>query len=92
MSEEAESLANIERWVIEACQDLKLPVATADDDIFDVGGTSLTIIRLIARADNEFGADLLSPDDIVESSSVHGIASSIRRNMTRGDVTAAKGG
>jgi acyl carrier protein len=91
MGDAAEPLAQTERWVINACQELKLPVATADDDIFDAGGTSLTIIRLIARAEKEFGADLLSPDDIVESSSVRGIAASIRRNMAHADVAAANG-
>jgi acyl carrier protein len=74
--------AEIERWVIETCQALKLPIGTADDDIFDAGATSLTVVRLVAKAESEFGAEVLSPDDIVESSSVLNIAASIRRNMT----------
>ena len=86
MSDAAERQAEIERWVIEACQELKLPIGSADDDIFDAGGTSLTIIRLIARVERDFGAELLSPDEIVEASSVHDIAGSIRRNMP--DATA----
>jgi len=92
MGEAAEPPGQIERWVIEACRELKLPIATVEDDIFDAGGTSLTIIRLIARTETEFGADLLSPDDIVDASSVRGIAATIRRNMPHPDVAATNGG
>jgi acyl carrier protein len=67
--------------VIAVCQGLKLQIGAAEDDIFDAGGTSLTVIRLIAKAESEFGAEVLSTDEIVESSSVHEIAASIRRNM-----------
>ncbi len=88
MSDAAERQAEIERWVIEACQGLKLQIGTADADIFDAGATSLTIIRLIARAESEFGAEVLSPDEIVESSSVHDIAASIRRNTADAAASA----
>jgi acyl carrier protein len=87
MSDAEERQAEIERWVIEACQALKLQIGEADDDIFDAGGTSLTIVRLVARAESEFGAEVLSTDEIVESSSVHDIAASIRRNLA--DATAS---
>ena len=89
MSEVAERQAEIERWVIETCRKLRLQIGTADDDIFDAGGTSLTIVRLIARAESEFGAEVLTPDEIVESSSVHDIAASIRRNIADPAARAA---
>ena len=79
-----------ECWVIYVCRQLKLPIGTGDDDIFDVGGTSLTIVRLVARAENDFGAEVLSPDEIVESSSVRGIASIMRRNMMQKASTAGE--
>lgn len=81
MSDAPEHQGEIERWVIDACQQLKLQIRTADEDIFDAGATSLTIIRLIAKVETQFGAELISPDEIVEASSVHDIAASIRRNM-----------
>jgi acyl carrier protein len=87
MSDAAERQAEIERWVIEACQELKLPIGAPDDDIFDAGGTSLTVIRLIARAETEFGAEVLTPDEIVESSSVREIAGTIRRNAAAAPAT-----
>jgi acyl carrier protein len=89
VSDTSEQQAELERWVIEQCQGLKLQIGAAGDDIFDAGATSLTVIRLVARAESEFGAEVLSPDDIIEFSSVHGIASRIRGNMT--DASAPAG-
>jgi hypothetical protein len=89
MSDIEERQAEIEGWVIAACQALKLPIGAAADDIFDAGGTSLTVVRLIARAEDQCGADVLSPDEIVESSSVRGIAASIWHNMAAAAATAA---
>jgi Phosphopantetheine attachment site len=77
-----------ERWVIDVCRQLKLPVGAADDDIFDAGGTSLTIMRLVARAENDFGPEVISPDEIVEASSVRDIASIIRLNVLQNASTA----
>lgn len=88
MSEAAERQDELERWVIKVCQELKLQIDTADADIFDAGATSLTIIRLIARVEGEFGVEVLSTDEIVESSSVHDIAASIRRNIADTAVSA----
>ena len=68
MSDAPEHQGEIERWVIDACQQLKLQIRTADEDIFDAGATSLTIIRLIAKVETQFGAELISPDEIVEAS------------------------
>jgi acyl carrier protein len=86
VSDTREQQAEIERWVIEQCRSLKLPIGAVEDDIFDAGATSLTIIRLVARAEGEFGAEVLTPDDVIEFSSVHAIASRIRSNVT-GNMT-----
>jgi acyl carrier protein len=71
----------IEGWVIDACQQLGLPVHTSDDDFFDAGATSLTVIRLIERVGKKFGEDALSPEDVIEFSSVRAIAETISTNI-----------
>ncbi len=65
-------------WVTEACAALGLEVAKPEDDFFEVGGTSLILVRLIARAVDEFGADALSPDELIESSTIGEIAATIQ--------------
>jgi len=76
--------AAIEQWVIATCAQLGLTVAEGDDDFFDAGGTSLTVIRIIARAEEEFGTDALSPEELIEESTVSDIAASIFRNISAG--------
>jgi acyl carrier protein len=90
MSNKIESQATIERWMIKVCRELKLPVDSVDDDIFDLGGTSLTIMRMIARAEQEFGSEVLTPDEVVEASTVGEIATTIRLNAEKA-VAAADG-
>jgi acyl carrier protein len=81
--------AAIEQWVINACAQLGLPIAASDDDFFDAGGTSLSVIRFIARAEEEFGAEALSPEELIEQSVVRQIAATILRNTTIGTVPSA---
>lgn len=69
-----------ERWVIEACRSLGLPVEDAEGDFFEAGATSLTALKLIARAEDRYGEDVLPPDDLFDDSSIRGIAARIRRN------------
>lgn len=88
MSEGAESpqLAEIERWLIEACQSLGLQITGAEQDFFTAGATSLTAIRLIARAEERYGEDALPPDDLYEDGRIRQIAASIGRNSRRIDA------
>lgn len=84
---------HVEQWVRDACRDLGLPMDGGADDFFMAGGTSLTVLRLVARAEEEFGDDALPPDDLFEHSSFRGIAASIVRNSAAAagsadDVTA----
>lgn len=85
MSDVAERLGAIEQWVVAVGRELKLPIGTLDDDFFDVGGTSLTLMRLIARTEVEFGI-FLEPDDVLESSTLRGIAGTIHRNVQAADA------
>ncbi|MCM2416302.1 phosphopantetheine-binding protein [Streptomyces sp. RKAG290] len=81
----------MEKWVIDACQAVGLPITSASDDFFQADGTSLTVIRLIARAEAEFGDDCLPPEDIYERSTVRGIAASIIRNSASATKAGSKG-
>ena len=85
----ADRQAAIEQWVIGACTQLGLPVTDGDDDFFDLGGTSLAVIRIIARAEEEFGAEALTPEELIEDSTVREIAATIFRNTAAGTVGTA---
>jgi acyl carrier protein len=76
MAEPVEHQLDIDRWLAEVCHDLKLPFHSLDDDIFDIGATSLTVMRLTERIERHFGAPL-DPEDILESSTLRGIAQTI---------------
>ena len=43
---------------------LALSTTTPTDSFFEVGGTSLTAIKLLQRVEKKFGADALSPDTL----------------------------
>lgn len=81
--------AAIEQWVIDVCAQLGVPLEGSDDDFFDAGGTSLAVIRFVARAEEEFGADAFTPEELIEESSVREIAAAIFRNSTIGTVPSA---
>ena len=68
----------LELWVIEACRTLGLRVTSADDDFFEAGGSSLTAMKLISRAEEEFGEDSLDPEDLFAQSVVRDIATNIK--------------
>lgn len=67
----------IEAWVVEVCGDLGLRVQDPDNDFFAIGGTSMTAMRLIALAEEQFGEESLTPDDLHEHSALRQIATSI---------------
>jgi non-heme Fe2+,alpha-ketoglutarate-dependent halogenase len=71
----------VERWLIGVCRELNVNASDAESDFFEVGGTSLTAIRLLARVDEEFGEHALSSDDLFERSRIREIAATIRLNI-----------
>lgn len=83
MSESIETIRpladqEIEAWVLEVCGDLGLRVQDPDSNFFAIGGTSMTAMRLIALAEERFGEESLTPDDLYEHSALRQIAKSIR--------------
>lgn len=79
----------IEQWVIDVCAQLGLPIAASDDDFFDAGATSLAVMRFIARTEEQFGTEALSPDELIEESTIRQIAATISRNTSIGTVPSA---
>jgi acyl carrier protein len=75
------SQEELEQWVLTTCRDLGLPVESADDDFFEAGGNSLSAIRLIAQAEEAFGEDALSPEDLFARGAVRDVAASILQNV-----------
>jgi acyl carrier protein len=47
---------------------LRVPDVQSSDDFFDLGGDSLTAIRMLQRIDREYGEELLPPDIIYTAS------------------------
>ncbi|MEW1881097.1 phosphopantetheine-binding protein [Rhodococcus sp. NPDC080181] len=79
------SSSTTEAWVLETCISLGLPITETANDIFAVGATSLTALKLIARAEDAFGEDALPPDDLFERPTIAEIAATIARSTTRLD-------
>ncbi|MEU7474493.1 acyl carrier protein [Lentzea sp. NPDC042327] len=83
-----DDIDTIQKWVVTTCQDLGLSV-DAESDFFRSGGSSLTAVKLIARAEEAYGEDALPPDDLFSNSSVREIAESIARNGQQADASPA---
>lgn len=69
-------------WVTETCRELGLPVTSADDDFFEIGGTSLAAVRLLAKVEEVYGVDALPPDDLFARSTIRELARSIEVNLS----------
>jgi Phosphopantetheine attachment site len=87
----AGSVEQVERWARDVCRDLGLQVESGSDDFFAAGGTSLTVIRFLGRAEAEFGEECLPPDDLYDHSSLHDIAVAIVRNRSAARESADPG-
>jgi acyl carrier protein len=83
-----DDLDDIQAWVVATCQELGLNV-DAGSDFFRAGGSSLTAVKLIARAEESFGEDSLPPDDLFSDSGIREIAESIARNRQQVDASPA---
>jgi len=71
----------LSEWVLEACQDLGLPLRHDQDDFFDAGGTSLLAVKLIGRAEEAFGEDALPPEALFAGSTVGEIVATLTQNL-----------
>ncbi|MFI7293756.1 phosphopantetheine-binding protein [Streptomyces sp. NPDC050121] len=75
-------------WVVDECKQLGLRVTGGEDDFFEAGGTSLTAVKLIERAEREFGDDSLPADELFTESRVTDIVVSIQRNSKHADAAS----
>jgi acyl carrier protein len=78
MNQATDRQASMGQWVIDACREFKLPVESVDDDFFGIGGTSLTLMRLIGKAEQDFGV-VLEPDELLEAGTLRAIAALVSR-------------
>lgn len=64
-----------------------VPHIDADSDFFDLGGNSLTAIKLLSRVDTIFGKDTLQPDILFADGRLGQIAKAIdsecKKNVTQ---------
>ena len=58
-------------------------------DFFDLGGNSLTAIKLLARVEAAFGADALSPDALFANPQLEQIARAITGTLEARGARAA---
>ncbi|MYR83682.1 peptide synthetase, siderophore biosynthesis protein [Streptomyces sp. SID685] len=56
---------------------LDRPDIGREDDFFESGGTSLTAIKLLQRAEKRFGPDVLSPDTVYADARLRSLARAI---------------
>jgi acyl carrier protein len=74
MENKSKSEINL-NWIICTCQELLcLNNLKADDDFFDLGADSLTVIKLFSRIEREYGANKLNIDHLFEQSQLDQIA------------------
>jgi hypothetical protein len=67
----------LEQWVVTTCRSLGLEEVGIGVVHTEAGATSLTAIRLISQAEEEFGEDALLAEDLFARSSVRGIAAAL---------------
>ena len=77
-----ESMNSNERQISEIfAQILALSDVAAEDDFFDLGGNSITVMRLIAMIRQQFGVEL-TVTEIFENSSVQALAKAVTHSKT----------
>ena len=90
-TESATEAAEVQAWLLGALRELGLEAGGPQDDFFELGGTSLTAMRLIAKAERRFGEDALPPDELYERPGLRQIAAGIARNVAAAPAAAADG-
>jgi hypothetical protein len=75
---EDDAQAYAERWVIDACVDFKLSTSGPEDDFLSIGGTSITLLRLITKAEDELGVTL-EPEVVLDAGTPRGRAALLAR-------------
>lgn len=71
---------DVRSWLPAVCRELALTVDDLDANFFDAGGTSLTAVKLIARAEDTYGEDVLTPEDLFAAATLEDVAKSIEHN------------
>ena len=80
--------AAVERWLVDTCRELGVPVEGAENDFFEAGGSSLTVVKLLARVEERFGEEALSAEDLFAESRLREMASRIHQNSRQSELPA----
>ncbi|KZN44562.1 phosphopantetheine-binding protein [Pseudoalteromonas luteoviolacea] len=76
-------MKDIEQTVLALCQEiLNLESVSLQDDFFDIGGDSLSAIKLLSRTDALYGEDALTADALFEDGRLGAVAEFITQNQT----------
>lgn len=78
-----QSTSDIEAWLATEFSNLGLGARTSDTNFFEVGGSSLIAIKLIARVDQVYGEYMLPPVDLFERPTIREIAATIHANCAK---------
>ena len=68
------TVSETERWLIDALCRMGLKVSNPSSDFFEVGGTSLAAIRLIAMIEERYGEVVVTPEEFFERRTIEGLA------------------
>jgi acyl carrier protein len=60
-----------------------IPEVGADDDFFELGGNSLSAIKLLARTEERFGAEVLEPETLYQDARLGSLARAIDEALAR---------
>ncbi len=77
---ETDEKKQIETWLREVFSELGLLSNDTDPDFFEIGGSSLTAIKLIGKVDSTYGEYALPPVDLFERPKLSMIAETICAN------------
>jgi hypothetical protein len=81
-------VAAIERWLVGACRELGVQVQNAESDFFEAGGSSLTVVKLLARVEDRFGEEALPAEDLFAESRLREMAHRIHQNSRQSELPA----
>lgn len=71
--------ADVDAWLVKTYQEFfgDEPI-DASSDFFELGGTSLTAIKLLSRVEAKFGAEVLSPETLFDDGRLSNLAAAIK--------------
>lgn len=71
-------MSHVEQWVLNTWKEIfNTSDISLSSDFFELGGNSLTALKLLSRVEEVYGPESLLPDTLFETPSLKGIATAI---------------